>query len=126
MKALGSKLNVALGLRLLLEAAEQVEGYTRPGRGIARARQMEAVSEAAGWIRSLPKVVTSEALLGAATRSQTCVDRTRCPEAIALREAAIAFAECLKEEPGDSEDLKGQKLNRKLLTAAVAYAKVVS
>lgn len=47
--------NIALGLRLILEAADQVKGYTRPGRGIARARQVEAARGAGDWIRTLPE-----------------------------------------------------------------------
>jgi len=59
------KANLALGLRLILEAAETVEGYTRPGRGIARARQVEAFSAAAEWIRSLPETLADEELRAA-------------------------------------------------------------
>jgi hypothetical protein len=57
--------NIALGLRLILEAAEKVEEYTgspytRPGRGIARTRQVDARWAAAAWIRSLPEGMTQE------------------------------------------------------------------
>ena len=43
-------------------------------------------------------------------------------EAIKLRTAAMNWA-YYREEPADDEDTKGQRLNRALLKAAIAYAK---
>lgn len=44
------------------------------------------------------------------------------PEAVALREAAVAFARNAKREPSDADDTRGQRLNRTLLHAAIDYA----
>jgi hypothetical protein len=44
------------------------------------------------------------------------------PEAVTLRECAHAFAK--QGEPRDASDVKGQRLNRDLLAAAIAYARV--
>ena len=45
------------------------------------------------------------------------------PEAIRLRKAATAFGKNVDEDPEDPEDKKGQRLNRELLKAAIAYAR---
>ena len=46
-------------------------------------------------------------------------------EAVTLRKAAIRFSEHIEDEPNDIHDLAGQRRNRDLLKAALAYAAVV-
>lgn len=46
------------------------------------------------------------------------------PEAVALRMAATAFGQALHKPPNDDDDSAHASLNRKLLKAAIAYAKV--
>ena len=47
-------------------------------------------------------------------------------EARALREAALAFAGHASREPLDDEDSVGQKLNRRLMNAALAFGRPTS
>lgn len=48
------------------------------------------------------------------------------PKAVALRMAAIEFADGRREPLADDFDSRGAKRNRKLLRAAVAYAQHVA
>jgi hypothetical protein len=43
--------------------------------------------------------------------------------AVALRRAAISFAQCLHQPVADDDDSAGKTANRRLLRAAMAYAR---